>query len=70
MEFLYIDERSEVHHVRLHNFDKRDSTKVRVIGSIRLNPSDTNYPDKKWVRTNELYVKATFNKDFIKKNSY
>lgn len=69
MEYLYFDEKGVMHRVRIHNFDKHDTTRVRVIGSHTLNPSDSLYPDKKWVNVNHLFVRADFTSEFIFNNS-
>ena len=69
MDYLYIDENRMVHEVRIHHFG-RDINYVRVIGSIKLNPTDAIYPDKKWVKTSDLYVKASFTEEFIKTHSF
>lgn len=72
MEYIYIDENKVFHTVHIHNFCASDPNRVRVIGSIRLNPSDNHYPDKKWVNKNELFQlePAKFSDDFIKSHSY
>lgn len=70
MEYIYVDEKGIKHNVNIHNFDRLDSDRVRIIGTIKLNPTDLNYPDKKWVNKNELLVKAEFTEDFIKLNTF
>ena len=40
--------------VRIINVDE-DSNQVRISGSMRLNPIDKNYPDKKWININCIY---------------
>jgi hypothetical protein len=68
MEYTYIDEHGIAHKVHIHNFDGKGN--VRVIGGINLNPVDKNYPDKKWVKVDELLVPAKFTEHFIKKNMF
>lgn len=70
MEYLYFDEKGVMHRVTIHNFDRRDTTRVRVMGNNTLNPSDKDYPDKKWVNINHLFVRAEFTPEFISKNSW
>ena len=69
-DYIYIDEKGTKHKVRIHNFDNLDSDKVRIMGNVTLNPTDRNYPDKKWVNKNELFVPAEFSSEYIKNNSF
>lgn len=55
--------------VHVHNFSKSKSNMVRIIGSIKLNPSDVSYPDKKWVMMTDLYENVNFTPEFIVKNT-
>lgn len=69
--YLYIDENGAKHFpVIIHNFDKLDTDKVRIMGNCRLNPTDRTYPDKKWVKKSDLFVQAEFTDEFIKQNSF
>lgn len=70
MKYIYYDSNGVKHLVSIHNFDKLDKDRVRVMGNSTLNPTDLNYPDKKWVNKNELLVPATFTQEFISKNSF
>ena len=52
--------------VRIINVDE-DSNQVRISGSMRLNPIDKNYPDKKWININCIYDNnIQFTPEFIK----
>ena len=52
--------------VRIHNFSKNMPGKIRIIGSMNLNPSDKNYPDKKWVNISDIFETVTFSEYTIK----
>lgn len=71
MDLLYKDEQGKFHEVRIHNFDRFDKTEVRVMGNISLNPSDKNYPDKKWVKIKDLFSiqPVNFSEEFISANT-
>jgi len=72
MDLIYKDEMGEMHKVRVHNFSKDDETIVRVMGSVKLNPTDKNYPDKKWVKIKDLFVlePVHFSSNFIVANQF
>lgn len=69
---VYKDEMGKLHKVIVHNFSKDDDTIVRVTGGIQLNPTDRNYPDKKWVKIEDLFVlePVKFPSDFIVANQF
>lgn len=68
-KFIYIDEHGKVHNVSIHNFSRSEPDKVRITGNLTLNPTDTNYPDKKWVKRSEVLAPATFTDEYIKNNT-
>lgn len=70
MDLIYKDENGKLYKVRVHNFSRRDDTIIRVMGNVELNPTDRNYPDKKWVKIKDLFVlePVKFSSDFILSN--
>jgi hypothetical protein len=72
MDLVYKDEMGKLHKVRVHNFRKDDETIVRVMGDIKLNPTDRHYPDKKWVKIKDVFVlePVKFSSNFILSNQF
>ncbi len=70
MQFTYIDENGKAHKVGIHNFSKSEPDMVRIMGNITLNPTDKNYPDKKWVKRSEVLAPAVFSEGFVENNSF
>jgi len=74
MEYLYInpDTREVFYPVYIHNFSRSMPNMVRIMGSIKLNPDDTNYPDKKWVKIKDLkeVIEVEFTPELIESKSF
>lgn len=71
--FLYTDpETFQLFKVTIINFSRSDDKIVRVQGGVDLNPSNGNYPDKKWVNISDLaeIKPVNFSKEFINQNLF
>lgn len=73
MFFTYVNPQTkEKFTVKINNFD-RTGKKVRIVGNPKLNPSNGNYPDKKWIETGELMDldgnTPKFTREFIKEHT-
>lgn len=71
--FLYTDPITlKLFRVTIINFSRSDNKIVRVQGGVDLNPTNGNYPDKKWVDISDLkeIVPVTFSEEFINEHLY
>jgi len=69
--YYYINPTTKkVHRVNIHNFDRNDPSKVRIMSNCDLNPEDKHYPDKKWINTSDLLASAQFTEEFIKNHTF